>query len=60
MEKKLKKYVVIWHYMANYGDQVIYAESPEAAKKAVWNGRQDLEFFVAEKDAMTVFRAKKG
>ena len=41
-----KKWLVIWHYMANYGSQTVEAYTAEEAKNQVYGGRKELEFFV--------------
>lgn len=57
------KYLVIWHYMANYGHVEVEAETFEDAKEIVWNGREDIEYFVIPADAVQHYPAiekKKG
>lgn len=55
-----KEYVVIWHYMANHGHDIIKASSPEEAIKKHWYCRQDIEMFAFENNNETSAYKRKG
>ena len=51
-----KSYLVIWHYLANYGDCKVWAISPEEAIKKVYNARDDIEYFVVETEKLALHK----
>jgi len=57
--KKKTKFLVIWHYIANYGHTLVEAETPKQAKDLVWNGRKDIEYFVIEPSKVKHFPKRR-
>ena len=55
-EEKHFEFVVIWHYMANYGRREVITTSPQEAIKEVYQGNtKDITYLVVEKKNLVVF-----
>ena len=46
-----KRYLIIWHYMANHGVEIVYGESKEQAlEEHPFSKRDDIAMFITEFD----------
>jgi hypothetical protein len=54
-ENNKKKFLVIWHYSANYGHATIEAENEQQARELVWGDNKDIEYFVCPENTIKHF-----